>query len=75
MFDTVVRARTAYDPAAVSALTSTYIEVLMPGQKDTPGTPHERAVKAVREQVRQLETKTPSPEPQQDEDGKPKPTI
>jgi len=46
----------------VSALTGTYLEVLMPGQKDTTGTLHERAVKAVREQMRQLEAKTPPAE-------------
>jgi len=71
MFDTVVRARTTYSPEEVSELTSAYIEVMMPDHKDTTGTPHERAVKAVREQVRQLEVKTPPPAPPQAVDEKP----
>jgi hypothetical protein len=55
MFDTVVQARTPYTREEVSALTGAYIGVLMPDQKDKgPGNPHEQAVRAVREQVREL---------------------
>ena len=75
MFDTVVRARTKYRPEEVSALTGAYIEVLMPGQKDTTGTLHDRAVKAVRGQVRQLEAKSPPAETQPAEEEKAKPAI
>jgi hypothetical protein len=63
MFETVVRARTPYTREAVSTLTGAYLEVLMPDEKNkTTGTPHERAVKAVSDQVRHLAEK-PSAEP------------
>ena len=57
MFQTVVQARTPYTREEVSTLTGAYLEVLMPDHKDkhATGTEHERAVKAVREQVRELE--------------------
>jgi hypothetical protein len=58
MFETVVRARTPYTREAFSTLTNAYLGVLMPDDKDQPtGTQHERAVKAVSEQVRQLAEK------------------
>ena len=82
MFDTVVRARTKYNEQEVSALTSAYLGVLMPDQKDkTGGTEHDRAVKAVREQVQKLEleekaakaVEEAAPESRRDEGGDPKP--
>lgn len=56
LFMTVVQARTHYDKATVSELTGAYIDVLMPDEdkKSAPGPEHERAVKAVREQVDRL---------------------
>jgi hypothetical protein len=57
MFMTVVHAQTPYGEEEVSALTGAYMVVLMPfgsEGKKTPGrTEHERAVNAVREQVRE----------------------
>ena len=59
MFQTVVQARTPYDPDEVATLTGAYLNVLMPGQKDQPaGTEHERAVRALRQQVSKLTEKT-----------------
>jgi hypothetical protein len=52
MFQTVVQARTKFSAEEVSALMGAYIETMMPGEKSTGGTEHERAVKAVRAQVR-----------------------
>ena len=52
MFQTVVQARTKFSAEEVSALMGAYIETMMPGEKSTGGTEHERAVKAVREQAR-----------------------
>lgn len=78
MFDTVVRARTPYTREEISTLTSAYLEVLMPehdNKKKATGTEHERVVKAIREQVRQLGTKIPPPDPLQDEDGESKSAI
>jgi hypothetical protein len=60
MFDTVVRARTSYDPVEVSALTGAYLDALMPDHKDTSGTEHDRAVRAVRARVQELATKIPA---------------
>ena len=57
MFMTVVQARTHYSEEEVSALMMAYIEVYMPGEKSTGGSDHERAVKAVRNQLRKIEGK------------------
>jgi hypothetical protein len=63
LFDTVVRARTPYDREEISTLTGAYLGVLMPDEKNkSGGTEHERAVKAVREQVEQLSRKAPAAE-------------
>ena len=66
MFMTVTKAQTSYDEAGVSALAGAYIEVLMPfeyeGKKTPPGrTEHERAVNAVREQIRKNAEKPKEP--------------
>ena len=52
MLQTVVQARTTFSPEEVSALMGAYIETMMPGEDTGTGTEHERAVKAVREQVK-----------------------
>lgn len=55
MFETVVQARTPYTEAEVSALTDAYADVYMPQEKSSEGSggsEHERAVKAVRAQLR-----------------------
>ncbi len=78
MFDTVVSARTPYTREEITKLTGAYLGVFMPDEKDkSGGTEHERAVKAVREQVKQLAEKPaakeePAPEekPAEGEDPK-----
>jgi len=53
MFQTVVQARTSLSEGEVLALTGAYIETMMPGEDRTKGgTPHERAVIALRDQMR-----------------------
>jgi hypothetical protein len=52
MLQTVVQARTKFSEDEVSALMGAYIETMMPDEKSTGGTEHERAVKAVRAQIR-----------------------
>ena len=53
MFQTVVQARTTLSEKEVSALTGAYIETMMPDElRKTSGTEHERAVAALREQLR-----------------------
>ena len=54
LFSAVVYARTEYDHDAVSALTSAYLNVMMPDHKKDSGSEHERAVKAVRAEVQAL---------------------
>lgn len=61
MFETVVQARTDYLPEKVSALTSAYLNALMPDQKDDSGTEHERAVQAVRTAEASFQAKKPEP--------------
>lgn len=74
MFETVVQARTPYSRGDVATLTGAYLGILMPDQKDRPpGTEHDRAVKAVREQARQLAEKPAPAPPKQDEGGNLKP--
>jgi hypothetical protein len=51
MLQTVVQARTKFSPEEVTALMGAYIETMMPGEDSGAGTEHERAVKAVREQL------------------------
>lgn len=68
MFMTVVKAQTHHIKAEVFELTEAYIEVFVPGEKSTGGTDHERAVKAVRDQLRKIEekpkaTEAPPPAP------------
>jgi hypothetical protein len=60
MFSTVVDARTEFSAEDVSSLTSAYINALAPEKKDEDRSlpEHERAVKAVREQVEALQVKT-----------------
>lgn len=69
LFDTVVRARTDFGPEAVSELTGTYLEVLMPDTKDKtgPGTEHERAVRSVAAKVKELAAKPVEKEPEAEE--------
>lgn len=57
MFMTVVQARTQYGENEVASLTEAYIKPFMPGEKSAGGSDHERAVNAVREQLRELEEK------------------
>jgi hypothetical protein len=53
MFQTVVQARTTLSEGEVLALTGAYIETMMPGEeRKTGGTAHERAVIALRDQLR-----------------------
>jgi hypothetical protein len=52
MFMTVVKARTPFTEDEVSALTDAYVEALMPGEKSSGGSEHERAVQAVRERIK-----------------------
>lgn len=69
MFRTVVQAQTQYTQKEVAALAGAYIEALMPftkAEKKPPGrTDHERAVNAVREQLRKnaepIQTSEPPP--------------
>jgi hypothetical protein len=75
MFMTVTQAQTDYAPDEVGELTEAYIEVHMPDHKKGPGSEHERAVRAVREQVQLLEGKrrehlevAASPAPAADDD-------
>ena len=77
MFSTVVRARTTYGEEQVSALTGAYIETMMPEEQKSPGTDHERAVKAVRDRLRTFDAKLAEPPADQpaeplasDQDGK-----
>jgi hypothetical protein len=80
MFDTVVSARTPYTHEEVATLTGAYLGVMMPGQKEkSGGNEHDRAVRAVRAQVKALAEK-PAAEPgktedRQDEGEAPKPAI
>lgn len=57
LFSTVVRARAPYPEDELSALTGAYIEVQMPDAKPGPGSEHDRAVRAVRDMVREWEAK------------------
>lgn len=57
MFMTVTQAQTDFSPDEVGELTEAYIEVHMPDHKKEPGNEHERAVRAVREQIQLLEGK------------------
>ena len=52
MLQTVVQARTKFSPEEVSALMEAYVGTTMGDEKTTGGTEHERAVKAVRAQIR-----------------------
>lgn len=66
MFTTVVRARTDLGEEEVSAMMEAYREVLMLDHKDGPGSEHDRAVRAVRAQIRSHSGKAealPAPEP------------
>lgn len=57
MFMTVVQAQTQYGESEISRLTGAYIKVYMPGEKTAGGSDHERAVKAVQDELRKLEEK------------------
>lgn len=58
MFMTVVQAQTRYSEDDVAALTDAYIEEFMPDEKkSTGGTDRERAVQAVRDQLRRIGAK------------------
>ena len=61
MFMTVVGAQTHYSEDEVSALTGAYMGAFMPEEKSPGGSDHDRAVSAVREQVRMIGEKTPPP--------------
>jgi hypothetical protein len=54
MFMAVTQARGGYTPDEVATLTGAYIDALMPADKKATGSQHDRAVRAVREQVRIL---------------------
>lgn len=68
MFMAMVEARTSYTEKQVSKLTGAYIQSQMPGEKDEEGSDHERAVKAVRKQLKKFESTTPAPEPETKKD-------
>ena len=57
MFQTVVSARTHYSEQDVSALADAYTGEFMPEEKKHEGTDPERAVRAVRAQLKKLEAK------------------
>lgn len=52
LFMTVVQARTHFTQDEVSALTAAYIEESVPGRNHSAGPVHERAVRAVQEQIK-----------------------
>jgi hypothetical protein len=54
LFMAVTETRSGYTREEVGTLTGAYIDALMPEHKKEPGSEHERAVRAVREQVRLL---------------------
>jgi hypothetical protein len=61
LFSTVVQARADLNPEEVAELTGVYVDVMMPDHedkkstKDTSGSEHDRAVRAVRAKLRELE--------------------
>ncbi|MBI2517030.1 MAG: hypothetical protein HYV95_08945 [Opitutae bacterium] len=59
MLATVAQARTPLDDAGGSALMQAYIEVTMPWEKEGDLSDHERAVRAVRKTMQQLQGKPP----------------
>ena len=61
MFMTVVQAQTSYSEAEVSGLTGAYMEAFMPDEKTPGGSDHDRAVFAVRAQVREIQEKANPP--------------
>ena len=54
MFMAVTQARSGFTREEVATLTGAYMDALMSDRKKEPGSEHERAVRAVREQVRRL---------------------
>lgn len=61
MFMTEVQAQTHRSEEEVSALTDAYMEALMPDEKSSGGSDHERAVQAVRKRLHELEQKAATP--------------
>lgn len=57
LFKTEAQAQSGRSEEDVTALTDAYTEVLMPGEKKSGGTDHERAVAAVRARLLQLDEK------------------
>lgn len=57
LFMTEVQAQTHRSKEEVAALTDAYMETLMPGEKSSGGTDHERIVKAVRQRLHELDEK------------------
>jgi len=58
LFSTVVRARTTYTDEQVAALTEAYIDTMMPDGNGGPGTEHDRAVRAVRDHLKNFAATT-----------------
>ena len=84
LFSTVVQARADLNPEEVSELTSAYVDVMMPDHedkksaKDTTGSEHDRAVRAVRAKFREIGAKPkpveelkPAEEPKSVEESQP----
>lgn len=73
LFSTIVQARTKFDREDVSALTDAYLEALVPDDEGPPvkGTDHERAVKAVREELKQLADKPKEPAADKEDGAQP----
>lgn len=63
LFMTVAEARTTYGEQEISSLTGAYIDALMPDHDKEPGTEHERAVRAVKQEVRRLQTQAAPADP------------
>ena len=59
LFTTVVRTRASYTTAEAWSLAEAYVSVFVPSEKksESSGNDHERAVKAVRERLRQIKEK------------------
>lgn len=55
MFTIILQARTTYSKEDISKLSQAYLRPQMPGDKSSGGSDHERAVEAVRTQLRKLE--------------------
>lgn len=54
LFDSVARVRTKFDEDAISDLTGAFIEQIVPGEHEGSGSEHERCVRAVRAELKEI---------------------